>query len=479
MNEFLPRLYRLCQSASRLPREDFLTLCLGRQIERDAALTASLFRPLGIAPSAPVRVRAQVRAWVEAGASLVVADLVIEADEGVVVLEAKVGPAVPSEGQLQRLAAAFPGARILSLVEASATARVPPGAAVLSWDDVLRGLSPGPDGDELRELLRSSGVGDTRIGLPEDLWARARRLHERYEAALRPRLQTCLVALCPQPLADAVEAALDDPDRQVEPSEGWGPGFASTRPLPRTGVKGLCLSVDLGEDEELVWKLEVLAGRALAKALERSGSPWRRVPSTERWFVLELHRSPGGRNLRGEDLKQVVAIGRAALRHAHSGVLGRAWDVRGPGMAPSAPRLSVSELVRGLSAWAPLEAALSGCVAEVLHRVFGPLEGGRAPYRWTRDARLSRKGLLPGGQRLRAWVEPDLRTLAFALEPPSAPQAERFLQALASWPLPGPVLGWEGGLRVELSAETWAHPGLVPAIVALLGEILDRPAPEA
>lgn len=479
MHDFLSRLYRLFPSSSRLPREDFLTLCLGRQLGRDPALAAALLKRLGLASAVPLRVRSQVRAWVEEGASIVVADLVLDAAEVCVVVEAKVGSAVPSAQYLDSLGNAFPGARIACLVEASAAARVPQGSAVLTWDDVLRALSPGPEGEELRQLLQSSGVGDTRIGLPIDLWARARRLHERYETALLPRLTTCLIALCPQPLQDAVEAALADPDRVVEPSEGWGPGFASTRALPKTGVKGLCLSVDLGEDEELVWKLEVQAGRSLAKALERTGSAWRRVPSSERWFVLELHRSPSGRNLRAEDVKQVVSIGRAALRLAHSGVLGRSWDVRGPGLAPSAPRLSVSELVRGLSAWLPLESALSGCVAEVLHRLLGPTDDGRSPYRWTRQARLSRKGLLPGGQRLRASVDPDLNALLFVFEPITDEHAARVEQAVASWPLPGPAPTWAGGLRVPLSAETWAHPSLVPAIVALLAEILGRPVPEA
>ncbi len=495
---FLDQLYQLTRATKRVPREDFVSLCLGRQLERDRRLTRFLVdRVLGQhgrlgSWSAPrswngrVEVQTQVTVWLAEEDRAVRADVVLcllgVAQSALLVLEAKVGDDEPSEEQLDSYRTAFPGALVVSLVERRRAGRCPTSSPVLTWDDVLEGLAAGSKAQrasrrDLRDLMLRAQVGDARLALEADAWNRADQLMKRFPR-LKEKLEAVLVALGPNnAIRTKLERSLQRKKLRCDPSEGWGPGLWFNSSLPGTAIQGLCLSIDAGSAAQRVrWKLEIYANKALARALRNETTPWRRAAGEKRWYILDILTSDGNRTLRKADFAAALAHGRSALRQLHRLTPDRAWNTRGAASSPHAPRLHIPELRRGIRAWSPVSRALYRSVSEILLRLVGRDEAGRRRFQWTEGGWLTRTGVLPHSARLRARVDEDLAALRFNIEGPTGLRDERWARATAAWGVDGPTPRLDDtAVLVVLGPENWNHPHLVEQTESLLRTAVGAP----
>ncbi len=490
MNDFLHRLYCLTRTPRRLPTEDFASLCLGRQLERDPGLARHLISALvsrlpaedgavlsrWCARSAgQVSCRAQVPRRTPDATRTVCADLLLtlHGDTTItLIIEAKVGSGVPSTGQLEQYRQAFSIPLVVPLVESRVVSKCPEPS--LTWDDVLSGLKGGPEipgRADLQRLFIEAGVGDARLALDSGTWQRATDFETRF-ARLERKLWESLIQLGPnETVREQLQAGASDPEHHDEPTDGWGVGVWFSKRLQGSRIRGLCLGLDAGPfGNELIWTLEVCpTGKKLTKHLRQPDSGWRALRGASDWFGTEIHLTRGDRNLLKGDFAQVIRKGRIALRELHRHC-GGSWNTRGGGSAPYAPRLPIADIHAGLSSWEPVNRSLECTVKKVLARVVAAfdLTPDKRPYQWHRDAWRTGPDRLPGGIRLRASV-PDLQTLRFEREAAGTRGEATLADALKDWPDSLPAVSQDSGvLLVTLTRENW----ILPELPARLTEVL-------
>lgn len=499
MNDFLFRLYRFVGHTRRLDREDFVSLCVGRHIERDPAFASAFLA--GIAPRLDPEVSARVLQWcatpesertLEARAQVParseghdhpgLADLVVDLHpvRQKLIFEAKVDDAVPSPGQVQRYRDAFPEAEVLCLVEERERAACPEKTPVATWNDVLghlpseRGAGALPqEREDLRRLMSRAGVGDARLALRAD--ARKSAIHALGRFVnLEKQVKKMLEALGPNnDIRAEIKSHLDAPQLEVETSNAWGIGFNTGRQLGTTGIQGLALGVDAGDHaDELVWRLEVCLTRADSrKALQKDGT-WHAVRGAEHWFETEVGTTWGDRTLVKSDLAAVVGQARVALRQ----IPFVQWSTRGPGVSPYAPRLlSIPELREGIWAWQPVADALDNTAAEVVERLLPDKK--KESYRRQGEGWRTLSGALPRHQRVCAWAPKSLDSLHVQVDNASAAAREAMKTAAETWRSehPGDTLDLAPdacAVSLLLTDENWRSPDVVTCLVTLASAAL-------
>lgn len=399
MSGFLYRLHQLSRSAKKTPREDFLTLCVGRQLGFDPDFASGLVRRIAeactgadatalrrwadtpptardllVRPQAPARTpgantRGAVDLWLRLSGPV----------DRTVVIEAKVGGNVPDRAQLGRYAQAFPNALVVGLVEAHAARANQPPRPYVTWDDVLAALPH--DGDdpllrqhreELRGLFADFQVGDPRLALPAWAWSDTVHALNRHQD-LAKALEKVLVAMFPNDdLRRMAQTALER--QPVDSTEAWGVGFCRGRAFDGTCVLGLTIGLKAGHrPDELAWILEVRPGsrRAVIEWLDGGGDGgWWLLRKLQGWYFRELHTTTGDRLLQSSDLGEVVEAGRRALREMHRHDDRTAWHARGSGPSVEVPsNLRIPDLNRAFRFLPAVSTALDRFVRSALTEV--------------------------------------------------------------------------------------------------------------
>jgi hypothetical protein len=510
MNDFLHRLYRLSQSTKRTPREDFLTLCVGRQIEADAEFANHLLKAIGKqvekkslkasikrwrrAPESErsLEVHAQVPARTQQHERDGAVDLLIRLDgpsKVELIIEAKVGSSVPDPGQLERYAAAFPEraeglsrAKVIGLIQKTESHRYPPGWAHITWDDVMAAI---PDTDtpgllsrsrrELLDLLAEGGVGDTRTALPSTAWSEVVEVSRIWDEKLPPRLQTMMVEMFPnKDLRRRARELIEDEEYEVYPNNAWGIGFWTGRVPRDMRIQGLTLGVEDGAfQDEVVWRLEIYpSNEALREWLRGKDAPsWWPVRSESGWFFTHLTTHSGKRDLTKTDLGEVIRLGRLALKDVHLQA-GVSWHPHGTGNPPYAPRnLHIPVLRDGVRQWDTVYHGLRQLVFDLL-TILGPREEGLVAYRWDEDAWRSKYRLGSIERYVHADVEVDLESLYVQIT--DADEATKGLVKSALDDLPaakGLTLSFDPALcRVtwQITDATWQHASVASTLAQIL-----------
>lgn len=496
MDDLLHRLFRLTLSHKKHSIEDFVSLCLGHQLERDLPLLDHLVdQMLGhlegeeraalvgwrACPTRGVEVRAQVLARTPDESRPGWADLVLGLSgsdtPARVVIEAKVGSGCPDEVQLDRYRRAFRRATVVGLVERRVVRSVP--GPAISWDDVLTGLQnteAAPAAlagrDDLRSLLLSAQVGDPRLALGADAWETALRFEDTF-ARVDHRLKQCLVQMGPTPEVRAeIERRLAS--EEVEPEVGWGSGFASTKAIRGTRVRGLTLGLRASSfADELVWQLEVkVAGKRLPRWMAEPESEWWPVRGLDGWFVTELTRPRGTGILTKRQFRELIVAGRGALRRLHTHTRKGKWAADGAGEPPRGPRLSIPELRAGLVVWEPVRAAIEHTLRDTLDLVCASSghQGPTKPFRAHEGGWRTTRGVLPSNVVMRGERTQGVERLEFEVFGAPVDAGARVAAALESWSLPSapPELVDDRRLVVRLSAQSFASQGLAPELARVL-----------
>lgn len=513
MDDFLFRTYQLAQSRRQTRREDFASLCLGRQLQVDPDLADALLTTVAAAlrrhgsplstdaagslgrwvgtrhDQRSIEVQAQVPARSLHGGAYGAADLVLRLARSSryldLVFEAKVvdgsapGRAVPTDDQLRRYADAFPEARVLALVQPSAAAAVGDWP-VLTWNDVLRAL-PEPGGGpqlatsrrELRDLMGQLGVGQPRLVLPDRALTDATSASERFHAKLEDRLVEALIQLFPNNmLRDRVTRALMSERDRDEPWEGWGVAFSREQPITGTRLSGAGLAVDAGpHHDELIWKLEVKPSNQELRQTLLDDPAWWPVRQDETWFVTELCASRGGGNLNKAILREVLECGRAAILTLH-----RETDApmfhRGSGKVPPMRRnLSLPSLREGIRWWHAVDAALAGMLRQCLQQLCDDL-GGSSP-RWQGDAQRTPPLQQAGDRRVSMWTGQHLASVVVQVEDAGEGAAAAMARCADAWLDREDCPAWleqepdQAQVELFLDESTWRSPQLDECLLDL------------
>lgn len=410
--------WSLVLNAGRAPRgaarRALLAGELGSRIERDPALRLAL----GL-PGEPWRAHLGVPGWLEPGRRRVRADLLLLGPEGPVPVAVALRGGARAVARWERLARAFPGSHPRLLVGPAAGVDAAEAAeANLVWTGagIHAALGPDPEARELARLLVEAGVVDPRAALPPAEEARARLADARLRGHLEAKMGAALLALLPPELREEAEARLLTEEVGGPPEEGFTVGFRGPRPLGSAPLRGIALGLRTLGPEALAWTLSLWPTSDLRARLRRAPGPFTRPRTRGAPFTVELHRSLGARQLRAADLRRVVAIGRAVLRALPPGRDGRALNLEGEGVPPSAPRVGLGELHRLLLARRGLRQALDAALAEAMAWVLPPSKAGRPAWRRRGGGLRSRRGALPAGARLWARWSSDHDSLRAGLD---------------------------------------------------------------
>ncbi len=510
MNNFLHCLYRLSQSSKRTPREDFLSLCVGRQLEADADFAAALLKTIAKlvqnksltksikqwrrAPDGArsLEVRAQVPARTQQHERDGAVDLLLRLDgpsKVELIIEAKVGASVPESAQLERYAAAFPEAteglskaKVIGLIQKTESHRYPPGWNHITWDDVMASIPTVDTRDllsrsrrELSDLLAEGRVGDTRLALPPTAWSEVVTATQVYEKKLPPKLHSMMVAMFPNDeLRQRASEMLKDEDAEVECTNAWGLGFWVNHVPRGMRIQGLTLGLEDGPfHDEVIWRLEICPTNETLRAWLRSedAPSWWPVRSETGWFFTHLTTTSGERNLNKADLGEVVRLGRIALKAVHAQT-DEPWHPHGDGRPPYAPReLYIPTLRDGIRQWEMVYQGLEQVVLDLL-TILGPQGCDKTAYRWHEDAWRSKDFLGTIESYVRGAVEYNLKSLYVEVTDPTDVARARIQAAVESQEIQArlPVLYDPDRCRLtwHIDAATWQDPTVAPTLAGIL-----------
>jgi hypothetical protein len=503
MDDFLHRIYRLSKSTQQTPREDFLTVCAGRHLERDPAFAGALMeRIAAVLPegaqreaittwlaAAPAQRSIEVRAQVTARHWQFVhdgrVDLLVQLGgpaRVMLVIEAKVGGSVPATEQLQHYAESFPEAAVVGLVESRVLPHYPEGWPAIGWDGLIDALpSSGEDRllaelrGELRTLLTSTGVTAERLALSPHAWQTVQDAVAIRDADTPAVLRACIGAMFPtEDLRRRVAALLASDRAWCEALTGWGEGYMQARALEGTSLKGLVLSVKDGSyDDEIVWVLEVEPStRKLARWLSNEGGPqWWPLREEAGWFSAEICRSFGDRMLEQQDLDAVVRGGRGLLAVLHRAI-GVPWHPKGDGVAPPPPAgVHLPTIREGVRLWQPVYQGLQSVATQIIATLAGPDVKG-TPHTWGDHAYKSRRPIGPHQRHVQTGVRVDLLHFDAEILEGTATMHAAMADAMDARP-DAPALD----LRLDpdrcrvtwhIDAATWQHPAVAPTLAGIL-----------
>ncbi len=413
MDSLLLHLFGLAQSARQTQLEDFLSRCVGHYLESNKGFAEQVFkvlaeensgqhtsiledwlqaeqRSLEVRPQYPVCQSDYRRGWID-----LLLDVRVGNQHLQVIIEAKVGTAVPTKSQIGKYQEATRADRVIALVRAGLTVPVED-VWVLTWDQVweaARGRAV-----DLERLLARSG----EITLMKTVSGEMLSASQALRAGVEQEVSMLARALLPWFLSVPDTAVWKKVSRRLEkyeddgtPTVGAGAGYWYKKPIKHTHFRGLTLAlVPSADGRFLSWRLEVQPTKRGRRYLQnRRDLRWAVVRQYPNWLEAEIARWSADGAPTTADLEQLVLDGRNALSSLRAGHPRRTFDPTAQPL-PDYASWRLTELAVGIATVDQVEAALKDLIDRVVQRLAGGAttantsKKGLSAFVYTDDVRL-------------------------------------------------------------------------------------------